>query len=158
MADGDPLILGQTNEATNQTILVGGPLAVESGFHASGPNTLGSGSGSQTTVNGHAHLNGPAVVGNSDTPGNALLVHGATRVEGEFRVKTAGVVVIEAGTSGRTFPSPIPAQGIVLALPQQAFNGYVEAARIENDQITIELSHPVPSPLFVSWFVVGVVV
>ena len=79
----------------------------------------------------------------------------------------AGELVIEPLTSKRTIPFEnlsglehiLLQNAVVIAVPKYSFNGYVEAARMENDgsgpKITIELSKIVAQPTVIEYLVVG---
>lgn len=161
MADGQPLILGQTNQSESATVLEGGNggivarnlVATEQGQFGPGsanPNVIAC------VINGTALLNGLVKVGNADTENRALEIQGATKIDGSFAIANAGVVTIPAGEAGRSFPIPkwVNDSVMLFVVPRRSYNGTL-AARVENGQGIVELSHRTSTILEVSWVVVG---
>lgn len=153
MADGQPLILGQANQATQQTSLSGGDLVVD-GFQANGPIRLGASPQSVTTINGHQEIVGSLRIRDPDGALSIVADNGILS-RAKLALRNAGTIVIPDTSTGITFPlsAPTGTQGLAFIMPHSLFNGSI-AARVVGQDVIVELSHRPNAPLECSWMVV----
>lgn len=181
-ADGDDLKIGQENTAANTTTLS----SDDGGLHVISDTDDASVVGISTSADGYG-IRGTApyigVLGVGDQVGvytvsdygvgvHALTYDGtailaqtavpqgtAIRVEGVASFTRSGVVTVASGArTAKVSVTPISAETLVFATPQQRLAGtHVEAAvpNEGNDSFTVHLNRRAPQDLRVAWFLLG---
>jgi hypothetical protein len=178
-ADGDPLLLGQENEANNTAVIK--MLSAQAAIHAISPADDGALVGENTASDGYG-LRGTAPyigvvavggetgvysvsdkgVGVKALTYDGVAVHASTAVDaglaldvvGAVRLSRSGVAVIPAGTRSLTVAAGVRATSNVLATLQTRQPGCALEAVVPaptTRSFTIYLSQNARSPLRVAW-------